>query len=60
MTMPCVVDAMDNRVDVAYAAWPERMVVIDTDGKIAYVGDRGPWGFKPDQVRRWLRQNVGG
>jgi hypothetical protein len=57
MTMPCVVDTMDDAADIAYAAWPERMYVIDTDGKIAYAGRRGPWGFRPDEVRRWLWRN---
>ena len=60
ITMPCVVDTMDNQVDQAYAAWPERIYIVGTDGKIAYAGHRGPWGFEPDQVRRWLRRHVGG
>ncbi len=50
LTMPCVVDSLDNRVDHLYAGWPERMFVIDPDGKIAYSGAQGPWGFKTDEV----------
>lgn len=59
MTMPCVVDDMENTADEAYAAWPERLFVVDTDGVIAYAGEQGPFGFEPDDVARWLRRNVG-
>jgi hypothetical protein len=59
LSIPCVVDEVDNRVDSAYAAWPERMFVIDLAGRIAYVGQQGPWGFKPGEVEHWLRKNVG-
>lgn len=59
LTMPCVVDAMDNSVDEAYAAWPERLFIVDVDGRIAYAGGQGPWGFEPKHVGKWLRRNVG-
>lgn len=59
LTMTCLVDDMENTVDEAYAAWPERLFVVDQDGRIAYAGDQGPWGFKPDDVRAWLEENVG-
>lgn len=59
LTMPCVVDELDNRVDDLYAGWPERLYIIDADGRVAYAGRRGPWGFKPNDVASWLRKNVG-
>jgi hypothetical protein len=59
LSMTCVVDSIDNRVDDAYAAWPERMFVVTADGRIAYAGQLGPWGFKPAEVQEWLRKNVG-
>ncbi len=59
LEMPCVVDDIDNKVDTAYAAWPERMFVVDSQGRIAYAGKQGPWGFKPAEVERWLKRNVG-
>ncbi len=58
LSMPTVVDEMDNKVDNLYAGWPERMFIIDVDGRVAYVGKQGPWGFKPDEVEKWLRDNV--
>jgi len=33
-----------------YAGWPDRLYVIDGDGKIAYKGAPGPRGFKPDEI----------
>lgn len=59
LTMPCLVDTMDNRTDEAYAAWPERLFVIDVEGRIAFAGGQGPFGFEPKQVRKWLRANIG-
>ena len=59
LSMPCVVDELDNKVDNLYVGWPERMFVVDAAGGIAYAGKQGPWGFKPNQVEQWLRDNVG-
>lgn len=59
ISMPCVVDSIDNAVDEAYAAWPERLFVIDKSGRIAYSGGQGPFAFKPDEVRSWLAWHVG-
>jgi hypothetical protein len=59
LTMPCVVDEIENNVDQVYAGWPERMFVVDAAGRIAYAGKQGPWGFKPAEVERWLKKNVG-
>jgi hypothetical protein len=60
LTMPCAVDGLDNAVDDLYAAWPERVFIIGVDGRIAYAGDQGPWGFKPDDAERRLRKLIGG
>src|SRR5262245_1106303 len=55
LSMPCVVDTLDNRVDEAYAAWPERIFIIGADGRIAYAGEQGPFGFHPEEAEKWLR-----
>ena len=56
LSIPCVVDTIDNTVDNLYASWPERMFVIDRDGTVAYAGEQGPWGFKPKATERSLRR----
>ncbi len=58
LTMPAVVDKEDNKVNAAYAGWPERLVVVGADGKIAYYGGPGPFGFKPAEVEKWLKENL--
>ena len=56
LEVPCLVDGIDNAVGEAYAAMPDRIFVVDMEGKIAVRGDRGPMGFKPgvDETARWL------
>jgi hypothetical protein len=60
MTMPCVVDTIDNKVDQAYAGWPERLFIVNPRGTIAYAGQVGPFGFDPAEVEAWLRKNLPG
>src|SRR5262245_1798995 len=48
LTMPVLVDRMDDAVSDAFAAWPERIYVVDADGRAAYTGGPGPFEFDPD------------
>jgi Iodothyronine deiodinase len=48
LTMPVLVDAIDDAVSDAFAAWPERIYVVDADARIAYTGGPGPFEFDPD------------
>jgi hypothetical protein len=52
------VDDMEDSVNQAYAAWPTRLYLIDTDGKIAYKGGLGPFGFKPKEFKNFLTRIV--
>ena len=54
ITLPTVVDDMDDTVNQRYRAWPERMYVLDRDGRIAFKGGIGPFGFLPDETRNAL------
>lgn len=47
LTPPVLVDAVDDAVGKAYAAWPDRLYVIDAQGKVALKAARGPFGFRP-------------
>ncbi len=47
LTPPVLVDALDDQVGKAYAAWPDRLYVIDATGKVALKAARGPFGFRP-------------
>lgn len=47
LSMPVLVDTLDDQVNKAYAGWPDRIYVVDGEGKIALKGDVGPRGFSP-------------
>ena len=47
---PTLVDGMDNRAEQDYTAWPDRLYLVDRDGKIAYKSGPGPMGFKPPEL----------
>ena len=49
LEMPAVVDEMNDAVAEAYAAMPERLYLIDREGKVAYKGGLGPMFFKPSE-----------
>jgi alkylhydroperoxidase family enzyme len=54
ITMPLVVDTLDDRVGHAYSGMPDRLYVIDRAGKVAYQGGRGPFGFKTGEMEQSL------
>ena len=54
VTMPLVVDTMDDRVGHAYSGMPDRLYVLDRNGRVAYQGGRGPFGFRPAEMEQAL------
>ena len=52
--MPAIVDDFNDSTDTAYSGWPDRLYVIDRDGKVAYKSRPGPFGFKPSEMERVL------
>ena len=48
--LPVAVDGVDDAVAVAYGGWPDRLYLIGRDGRIAYQGGEGPFGFDPDDL----------
>ena len=58
LTIPCLIDSMDNKTDKAYSAKPDRAFLVGTDGKLAVAGARGPRGFGPalDDIEQWLEK----
>ncbi len=47
LTIPVLVDSIDDVANNSYTAWPDRIYVIDADGKIALKANPGPAGFSP-------------
>jgi hypothetical protein len=54
VSMPLLVDEIDDRVGNAYSGMPDRLYVIDRDGRVAYKSGRGPFGFKPGEMEQSL------
>jgi hypothetical protein len=54
ISMPLLVDGMVDVVGHTYSGMPDRMYVIDRDGRVAYKGGRGPFGFKPRDLEQAL------
>lgn len=54
MSIPLLVDEMDDRVGHAYSGMPSRLYIIDRAGKVAYKAGRGPFGFKADEMEQSL------
>ena len=56
LTMPVLVDGMDDAVSEAFAAWPERLYVAEPGGRLVYVGGPGPFEFDPDEAATALAE----
>ena len=48
--IPTYVDEIEDTVNKAYAAIPTRLYLIGLDGRVAYAGGLGPFGFKPAEL----------
>ena len=56
LSIPTLVDKQDNKVNAAYAGWPDRLAIVGVDGTLAYYGEKGPGGFHPPEVEQWLQR----
>jgi type I thyroxine 5'-deiodinase len=54
--IPAVLDTFDNRTEVAYAGWPDRLYVVDREGKVAFKSKPGPFGFHPEAMEMVLQE----
>jgi hypothetical protein len=57
--MPVLIDGIDNAVASAYGGWPDRLYLIGRDGRIAFQGGEGPFGFKPPELNAAIRAELG-
>lgn len=58
LPMPVLVEEMDNAIDEAYGAAPERLYLIGVDGRVAYHGGAGPHFFDLDEWERAIAASV--
>ncbi len=52
LSIPTLIDDMENSTDQKYYALPDRLYLIGRDGTIAYRGAPGPWGFVAAELEK--------
>jgi len=52
--LPAVLDEFGNSTESAYTGWPDRLYLIDSNGRVVYKSKPGPFGFKPDDLKAAL------
>ena len=60
LKMPMVVDGVDDAVASVYGGWPDRLYLIAADGRIAYQGGEGPFGFLPEELAEAIGRELDG
>ena len=60
ISLPTVIDKIDNAVELAYAGFPDRIYVLDSDGIVRYKTDPGPFGFKVAEAKEALSRFLKG
>ena len=59
IAIPALIDSMDNSIEQAYTAWPDRLYLIGVDGRIRFKSEAGPFGFNPKSLADALRTTLG-
>ena len=54
--IPAIVDDMNNSTERAYTGWPDRIYLIDREGRVALKTKPGPFGFDPSQLTANLQR----
>lgn len=54
LSIPMLVDTLDDTVGSTYSGMPNRLYVINRDGRIVFKNGRGPFGFHPRQLEQAL------
>ncbi|MDX2035173.1 MAG: deiodinase family protein [Isosphaeraceae bacterium] len=54
LPMPLLVDELDDRAGNGYSAMPDRLYLLDADGRVVFKGGRGPFGFQPAELEQIL------
>ncbi len=55
-SLPMAVDGLDDAASRNYAAWPDRLFLVDTEGRFSFVGAPGPKGFDPAALEAAIKK----
>ena len=56
--MPMLIDSIENDVDEKYVGLPMRLFLVDAEGKIAYAGDKGPFGWDDEAFEDAIKETI--
>ncbi len=56
--MPVVIDPIDDKIASAYGALPDRLYLIGKGGRVAFRGEPGPFGFKPEALEEAIGKEL--
>ena len=57
--IPAILDHIENPTERAYTAWPDRMFIVDTNGRIVFKSMPGRFGFSTRDLEQSLREITG-
>jgi hypothetical protein len=60
LSIPTLIDDMENSTDLKYYALPDRLYLIGRDGRVVYRGAPGPFGFVASELETAIRSYLGG
>ena len=56
--LPALIDGIEDGTERDYTGWPDRLYVIDTEGRVAYKSRPGPFGFHPPEMEEALQRTL--
>ena len=56
LPFPAVVDGMEGAAETAYQAWPSRLYLVGSDGKVAFQTRLGELDFRPADLEAAIRE----
>ena len=56
LAIPTLIDDMENSTDRKYYALPDRLYLIGSDGRVAYRGGPGPFGFVASELEHAIEE----
>ena len=59
LSIPTLIDDMENSTDRKYYALPDRLYLVGRNGRVAYRGGPGPFGFVASELERAIEEYFG-
>jgi hypothetical protein len=56
LSIPTLIDDMNNSTDLKYYALPDRLYLVGRDGCVAYRGAPGPFGFVAAELEQAIER----